>query len=258
MTRVGLVAWHVFKESVRDRVLLAIAAFALLLVGASVLIGQITAGQDIKIVKDIGLATLELAGVLMAVFIGVGLVSREIERKSIYSLLAKPIHRWEFVAGKYIGLVGTIAVNLLLMTMALFVVLGALEGKMPDLVLMKAVALILAELSLLTAVALFFSTFSSSGILSAGLTLGVFVVGLYSEDLRGFGAIVNSPITASVVRGVGRVVPAFSAFDIKAEVVNGRPAVPWAYVAMTMAYAALYAGALVGASMAIFSRREFK
>lgn len=258
MTRIGLVAWHVFKEGVRDRVLLAIAIFALLLVAASVLIGQITAGQDVKIIKDIGLATLELAGVLMAVFIGVGLVSREIERKSIFSLLAKPVHRWEFVAGKYIGLVGTISVNLLLMTVALFIVLGVLEGKLPDLVLMKAVVLILAELSLLTAVALFFSTFSSSGILSAGLTLGVFVVGLFSEDLRGFSAIVNSPMTASIVRGVGGVVPAFSAFDIKAEVVNGRPPVPWAYVAMTMAYAAFYASALVGASMAIFSRREFK
>jgi len=258
VTRIGLVAWHVFKESVRDRVLFAIAAFALLLVGASVLIGQITAGQDVKIIKDIGLATLELAGVLMAVFIGVGLVSREIERRSVYSLLAKPVHRWEFVAGKYLGLVGTIAVNVLMMTVALFVVLGWLEGKMPNPILLKAVALILAELALLTAVALFFSSFSSSGILSAGLTLGVFVVGLFSEDLRGFDAIVNSPMAASAVRAIGLVVPAFSAFDIKAEVVSGRPPVPWTYVGMTLVYAASYSAALVGAAMAIFSRREFK
>ncbi len=258
MTRVRLVAWHVFKESVRDRVLFAIAAFALLLVAASVLIGQITAGQDVKIIKDIGLATLELAGVLMAVFIGVGLVSREIERRSVYSLLAKPVHRWEFVAGKYLGLVGTIAVNLLLMTVALFAVLAWLEKGLPNPVLLKAVLLILAELALLTAVALFFSTFSSSGILSAGLTLGVWVVGLFSEDLRGFSAIVSSPVLASAVRAIGLVVPAFSAFDIKAEVVSGRPPVPWTYVAMTLAYAACYASALVGASMAIFSRREFK
>ena len=258
MTRVGLVASHVFKESVRDRVLFAIAAFALLLVAASVLIGQITAGQDVKIIKDIGLATLELAGVLMAVFIGVGLVSREIERKSVYSLLAKPVHRWEFVLGKYLGLVGTIAVNVLLMTVALFVVLAWLERKVPDPILLKAVVLILGELALLTAVALFFSTFSSSGILSAGLTLGVWVVGLFSEDLRGFSAIVNSRVLASTVRAVGLMVPAFSAFDIKAEVVSGRPPVLWSYVAMTLAYAACYAGALVGASMAIFSRREFK
>jgi Cu-processing system permease protein len=258
VTRVGLVAWHVFKESVRDRVLFAIAAFALLLVAASILIGQITAGQDVKIIKDIGLATLELAGVLMAVFIGVGLVSREIERKSVYSLLAKPVHRWEFVAGKYLGLVGTIAVNVLLMTVALFVVLAVLERKAPDPVLLKAVVLILAELALLTAVALFFSTFSSSGILSAGLTLGVWVVGIFSEDLRGFSAVVSSQVLAATVRAVGMMVPAFSAFDIKAEVVSGRPSVPWTYVAMTLAYAACYAGALVGASMAIFSRREFK
>jgi len=258
MTRVRLVAWHVFKESVRDRVLFAIAAFALLLVAASVLIGQLTAGQDVKIIKDIGLATLELAGVLMAVFIGVGLVAREIERRSVYSLLAKPVHRWEFVAGKYLGLVGTIAFNLVLMTAALFVVLAWLEAKVPDPVLLKAVVLILAELALLTAVALFFSTFSSSGILSAGLTLGVFVVGLFSEDLRGFSAIVSSPIVAHVVRAIGLIVPAFSAFDIKAEVVNGRPFVPWAYVAMTLVYAACYTSALVGAAMAIFSRREFK
>lgn len=256
--RVRLVAWHVFKESVRDRVLFAIAAFALLLVAVSVLIGQITAGQDVKIIKDIGLATLELAGVLMAVFIGVGLVSREIERKSVYSLLAKPVHRWEFVLGKYLGLVGTIAVNVLLMTVALFVVLAVLEKSLPNPVLFKAVILILAELALLTAVALFFSTFSSSGILSAGLTLAVWVVGLFSEDLRGFSGVVNSPGLAAAVRTVGLMVPAFSAFDIKAEVVSGRPPVLWTYVAMTIAYAAVYGGALIGASMAIFSRREFK
>ncbi|NQW05412.1 MAG: ABC transporter permease [Acidobacteria bacterium] len=269
MRRIRLVAWHVFKESVRDRVLLAIAAFAVVLVVASVLIGQITAGQDVKIIKDIGLATLELSGVLMAVFIGVGLVAREIERRSIYSLLAKPVARWEFVVGKYIGLVGTIAFNVTLMTVALFLMLAYLQWKTPDEVerawltpvvdpgLLKAVILIGAELALLTAVALFFSTFSSSGLLSAGLTLGVFVVGLLSEDLRGFTAVDSSQVLAFVVRAVGVVVPAFSAFDIKADVVNGRPPVPWAYVGLTIVYATCYASALVGGAAAIFSRREF-
>ena len=109
--RIGLVAWHVFKESVRDRVLYGIGAFALLLVAASVLIGQITAGQDVKIIKDLGLATIEMAGVLMTIFIGVGLVSREIDRRSIFGLLAKPLPRWEFIVGKYLGLGADIAVN---------------------------------------------------------------------------------------------------------------------------------------------------
>ena len=117
-SRVGLVAWSVFKESVRDRVLYGIGAFALLLVAASVLIGQITAGQDLKIIKDLGLSTIEFAGVLMTVFIGVGLVAREIERRSIYGLLAKPLPRWEFILGKYAGLVLTITCRALTSAMS--------------------------------------------------------------------------------------------------------------------------------------------
>jgi len=122
--RIGIVAWHVFKESVRDRVLYAILAFAVVLVSASVLIGQITAGQDVKIIKDLGLATIELAGILMAVFIGVGLVAREIERRSVFALLAKPLPRWEFIVGKYLGLVLTIVVNVAAMTAVFYVVLA--------------------------------------------------------------------------------------------------------------------------------------
>ncbi|MCC7185639.1 MAG: ABC transporter permease [Acidobacteria bacterium] len=255
MTRVRLVAWHVFKESVRDRVLFAIAGFAVVLVVASVLVGQISAGQDIRIITNLGLATIELSGVLMAVFIGVGLVSREIERRSIYSLLAKPVHRWEFVVGKYLGLTGTLIVNLALMSVALCVVLWWYGGTDPA--LMKAIVLIAAELVVLTAVALLVSTFSSSGVMSAVLTLGVWIVGLLSEDLRGFVSAGAAPAVTWMVQTIGVLVPAFSAFDIKAEVVNGRPPVPWGYVGLTVVYATTYAVAMVGGAVAIFSRREF-
>lgn len=268
MTRVRLVAWHVFKESVRDRVLFAIGAFAILLVVASLLLGQITAGQDVRIIKNLGLATIELSGVLMAVFIGVGLVAREIERRSIYSLLAKPLHRWEFIVGKYVGLVGTLAVNVAFMSLALFLVLAWYDATTPqgsfaspvpivDPALLKVIVLITAELMLLTAVALLVSTFSSSGVMSTVLTLGVWVVGLLSEELRGFSALASSPVVASLVQIVGTIVPAFSEFDVKAEVVNGRPPVAWGYVWMTVAYAVTYAAGLVGAAIAVFSRREF-
>ena len=101
--RILLVAWHVFKEGVRDRVLYATGALVLLLVGASIAIGQLSAGEDVKIIKDLGLSTIELAGVLMTIFIGVGLVAREIDRRSIFALLSKPLPRWEFVLGKYPG-----------------------------------------------------------------------------------------------------------------------------------------------------------
>ena len=268
--RILLVARHVFKESIRDRVLYGIGAFALLLVAASLLIGQITAGEDVKIIKDLGLATIELAGVLMTVFIGVGLVSREIDKRSIFALLSKPLARWEFIAGKYAGLVLTIAVNVAGMTAALFLMLAwmnwgeleqvrqALDAPAVDPSLLWAVLLILAELALLTAVALFFSTFSSSAIVSVVLTIGAYIAGHLSRDLRGFGDIVEVPATVAVVVGaIGYVVPAFSEFDVKNEVVHGIPLL-MTQIAYPLAYAAVYASTVIGASMLVFSRREFK
>jgi len=264
--RIGLVAWHVFKEGVRDRILAGIGGFAVLLVGVAILIGQITAGQDIRIIKDVGLAAIELSGALMAVLIGVGLVSREIERRTIYSLLAKPLARWEFVVGKYAGLVLTLAANVVLMATAFLVILAVLGAttwagmsgtRVADPALLIAIGLILAELCLLTAVALFFSTFSSSAWLSTIFTGGLFIVGLFNGDLRRFADVVTSPAVATAARVLAAVLPAFSAFDVKAQVVHGAP-VSAGFVAMTLLYGAAYAATAVGAAVAVFSRREFK
>jgi ABC-type transport system involved in multi-copper enzyme maturation permease subunit len=251
-------------------VLYNLVFFAVLMMGASLLIGQLTAGQDVKIIKDLGLAVIELAGVLMAVVIGVGLVSREIDRRSIFALLAKPLPRWEFVVGKYCGLLLTLAVNLAAMTVALYAVLWCLNWQMlpaqrlaldapaMDPRLLLAVGLIGAEAALLTAVALFFSSFSSSALLSLMFTLGLFVAGLFSNDLRQFGDIVEvSPWVGRLVGAIGWAVPSFSAFDIKAQVVHGLP-VSGAFIAYTAGYAALYVAGILAAAVALFSRREFQ
>ena len=125
--RVQLVAWHVFKEGARDRVLFTMVGFSVLLFGASLLLGQLTAGQDLKIIKDLGLAVIEVSGVLMSVQIGVGLVAREIDKRSIYGLLARPVRRWEFILGKYLGLLMTLAGNVIVMSLALYVVLAWMQ-----------------------------------------------------------------------------------------------------------------------------------
>ena len=122
---------NVFRESVRDKVLYNLVLFAILLIGASYLIGQLTAGQDVKIIKDLGLGATSLFGLFIAVFIGIGLVSKEVERRSIYSLLAKPIHRYQLVLGKYAGLVLTLAVNVAIMAAALYAVLAYVRGSSP-------------------------------------------------------------------------------------------------------------------------------
>src|SRR5215468_9193076 len=124
MRAVRVVAVNVFKESVRDRVPYNLVFFAVLLIASSYLLGQLTAGQDVKIIKDLGLSATSLFGLFIAIFIGIGLVSKEVERRSIYALLSKPISRPQFVLGKYAGLVLTLAVNVAVMTVALYAVLG--------------------------------------------------------------------------------------------------------------------------------------
>src|SRR6266571_8601552 len=118
------IAVNAFRESVRDKVLYNLVLFAVLLIGASYLIGQLTAGQDVKIIKDLGLAATSAFGLFIAIFIGIGLVSKEVERRSVYSLLAKPIHRYQLVIGKYLGLTLTLVVNIAVMAAALYLVLA--------------------------------------------------------------------------------------------------------------------------------------
>jgi ABC-type transport system involved in multi-copper enzyme maturation permease subunit len=265
---IAAVAVHVFKESVRDRVPYNLVLFASLLIGSSYLLGQLTAGQDVKIIKDLGLAATSIFGLFIATFIGIGLVSKEVERRSIYSLLSKPVSRAQFIAGKYAGLVLTLAVNVSVMTLALYVVLAYMswtalpEAKLgwetpaTDPALLKAVGLIFVELMLVTAIALFFSTFSSP-ILSAALTVGLFVTGHFNADLRNFDRVVDSQAAVWVARGLYHVLPDLSAFDVKTEVVHGLP-VTAGYLAGTSLYAAAYIAALVLAATFIFSRRDFK
>ena len=146
-------------------------------------------------------------GLFIAIFIGIGLVSKEVERRSIYSLLAKPIHRYQLVLGKYAGLTLTLLVNVALMAAALYAVLlsmawgvsaevqRAWDAPALDPALVEAVGLILIELMLITAIALFFSTFSTP-ILSAAFTFGLFIAGHFSTDLRNFDQVVNSAAAA--------------------------------------------------------------
>jgi len=267
-TTVWRIAVNVFRESVRDKVLYNLVFFAILLIGASVLIGQLSAGQEVKIIKDLGLAAMSIFGLFMAVFIGIGLVAKEVEKRSIYALLAKPITRPQFVAGKYIGLVLTLAVNLAIMTLAFYAVLAWMnwqatdalrrswEAPALDAALLKAIALVFVQLMIVTAVATVFSTFSSP-LLAAALTFGLYVVGHFNADLRNFDTVVQSKPVVWAARALYFLLPNFAPLDVKAQVVHGQP-VTWGYMAMTSGYALAYIAALLVLAVWIFSRRDFK
>ena len=224
--------------------------FAILLIASSFFLGQLTAGQDVKIIKDLGLAATAVFGLFIAIFIGIGLVSKEVERRSIYGLLAKPISRPQLILGKYAGLVLTLAVNVTVMTVALYAVLAymtwttapalqtAWDAPGIDPRLLKSVFLIFVELMLITALALFFSTFSTP-LLSAALTLGLYIVGHFNADLRNFEKVVESKTAAWLARGLYHLLPDLSAFDVKTQVVHGLE-VPAGYLALTAGYGFLY------------------
>ena len=262
------IALNVFRESVRDKVLYNLVLFAILMMGGSYLLGQLTAGQDVKIIKDLGLSAVSVFGLFIAIFIGIGLVSKEVERRSVYSLLSKPIHRYQLILGKYAGITLTLVVNVGIMTLAFYAVLlytawgidqtiqSAWDAPALDPALLKAIGLILVELLLVTAIALFFSTFSTP-ILSAALTFGLFIAGHFSTDLRNFDQVVNSPAAVRLARGLYWVLPNLGQFDVKSQVVHGQP-VPIGYMTLTAAYAALYTAMLLTIAVLIFSRRDFK
>ena len=267
MRAIVLVAGAVFRESVRDRVPYSMVIFAVLLMAASYLISQMTAGQDLKIIKDLGLASVAIFGLLIAVFIGIGLVSKEVERKSIYGLLSKPVTRPQFIVGKFAGLMLTLVVNIAAMTVAFYGVLWMMTLVNPGVELVSptpaidprlliAIGLILVELAVVTALAVFFSTFSSP-LLATLLTLGFWIAGHFNADLRNFENVIDSAPIVWIARVLYYVLPNLAPFDVKAEVVHGFP-VTARHVALTVTYAAVYTGVLLTAAVAVFRRRDFK
>jgi ABC-type transport system involved in multi-copper enzyme maturation permease subunit len=265
---VALVASAVYRESVRDRVPLTIVGFGALLVAASYLIGQLTAGQDLKIIKDLGLAAINLLGLFIAIFIGINLVAKEVERRSIYNLLTKPVTREQFLVGKYLGLVMTLAVNVAAMCLAFYAVLAyqdwvatagqrsAWPAPAMDPKLMIAVVMIFGELMLVTAIALFFSTFAGP-LVAILLTFALWIAGHFNADLRQFEQVVDSAAIAAVARGLYYVLPNLAPFNVKAEIVHGIE-VPTSHIALTLLYAVVYITMLLTAAMLVFRRRDFK
>ncbi len=258
MNPVRIIAWNTFREAVRDRVLYNLVFFVLVMIAAAVLVGQISIGIERLIIVNLGLTAISIFGVVMAVFIGVGLVHKEMERRTLYSLLSKPIHRWEFIAGKFAGLGLTLLVNTFFMTLGLGIALYYVQGtlRLADAKVLLAVLFILLQLTLLTALALLFSCYSSP-LLSTIFTLGLYVMGVFSADIRTFGVLSKSPALEGMTTVLYYVLPNFNAFNI-ISVVAHENSVPAGLVAYVVFYALVYTGAVLLGAVAIFSNRNFK
>lgn len=249
------IARNTFREAIRDRILYGMVAFALLLVVASVYLADLAIGQQARILNDLGLAAISLIGVLIAVFLGVSLVSKEVERRTIYVILSKPVERYEFVLGKFAGLGATLAVNVAVMGAGLLAITWICGFGQPALV--AALYLILLETLLLTAVATLFSTFTSSPSLAVVFTLGVFVVGHLSESLRAITSRSESATARVLGELLYRVIPNLEAFNVKGRVAVGEP-VGASEIALATLYGLCYMAAVLAVAAAVFSRRDLK
>ncbi len=254
----AIVAVNTFREAVRDRVLYNLVFFALLMMGAAILVGQISIGIEQIVIINLGLSAISIIGIVMAVFIGVGLVHKEIEKRTLYSLLAKPIQRWQFLVGKYAGLLLTLVVNTFCMTLGLAAALFYVRRSFvrSDGSILIAIYFILLELALVTAVALFFSCFTSP-MFATLFTLGIYVTGVFARDLRDIGEFTQSRAIQVAARVVYYLVPSFHNFNMSAAAAHGE-AIPFALIWQNTLYALLYMALLLLASSAVFARRNLK
>ena len=254
----AVVAINTFREAVRDRVLYNLIFFALLMIGASILVGEISVGIERLVIINLGLAAISIFGLIMAVFIGVGLVYKEIEKRTLYSLLAKPIRRGEFLVGKYGGLLLTLVVNTSLMTLGLAAALFYVGRPFlrSDVSILIAVYFIVLELALVTALALFFSCFSSP-VLSTLFTLGIYLTGMFAADIRDFGDLTRNPVVQGVARLLYYLVPNFHNFNAIAAAAHGET-IPLTLVLHNTLYTLLYVTLVLLAASAVFSRRDLK
>jgi ABC-type transport system involved in multi-copper enzyme maturation permease subunit len=254
LKRLVAVASNTFRESVRERVLYNLVFFALVMTLSGLVLKQLSIRQDEKIVKDIGLAAMDFFGMLIAVFIGVGLVSKEIERRSLYPLLAKPLSRGEFFVGKFLGLGFTLLVNVTVMSLGLGLTLFA-TGRSMDLGLVKAIVALYLGLLLTVALALLFSAMTSAALAAVG-TVSVVIAGRYSDVLSNFSSL--SPSTPNwLISALYYALPNFRNFDFKTRAVYGDP-ISWAMMGDVTLYAAVYIGAALTAGVLLFRSRDFQ
>ena len=258
MRNVQTVAANTFREAVRDRVLYNLVFFALLMMGAAILVGQISIGIEQDVIVSLGLSAISVIGIFIAVFLGVALVSREMDKRTLYALLAKPVKRWEFLLGKFFGLVMTLTVNTAAMAAGLYIALWTVKHPLlkSDAFILVAVYLILLKLALIVALALLFSCFTTP-FLAILFSAGIYVAGLFAADLRTIHGVDLDPGALRLMRGISYLLPNFQNFNVMSTVVHGR-GVPAAIVWHATLYAILYIAIVLTGAAVVFSRRNLK
>lgn len=254
--RILSIARNTFREAVRDRVLYNLVLFVLLITASAILLGDLTDGQEARTIVNIGLNAMLLFGAFIAIFVGVGLVSKEIEKRTVFAVFSKPVRRGEFVIGKYLGLCLTLLVNVLVMGAGVSLALVYVGGSSMALSIWGGIFLIFLELAILTAVAIVFSSFSTPA-LSALLTFFVFIIGHLSSSLRDLAVGLGSKSAIYFFDAIYYLLPNLAHYSFRTESATGM--FPnGAMFSAGLLYAAAYITILLTITIQIFNHRNFR
>jgi hypothetical protein len=253
--KVAAIALNTAREALRSKVLYSILAFAVVVVAVAALFGSASIGDQAKFVKDFSLMGVSVFGVVIAVALGVSMLGKELGRRTILNILSKPVARWQFILGKFLGLAATLTLVVAAMSAALVAVAGVLEGRL-DPALIVASATIVLELLIVVAAALFFSAIVVTPTLAGLFTVGVFVAGRSSAYVRFFTGPDRPPLVRAAAGALYWLLPHLDRLNVADRVVYGDP-VGAAWLATAAAYAIAYAGVLLVLTVALFARREF-
>jgi ABC-type transport system involved in multi-copper enzyme maturation permease subunit len=249
-----IIAFNTYLEARHNKVLHIAAAFAAVLIVFSLFMGEVSLYQNEKVVKDIGLASISALGVFVAVYLGVNTLFRELEGRTIYSIMSKPIDRHQILLGKYLGMILVVTSVVVMMTIYLYLVTVFLESKV-DFDLLPAIGLILVELWLVAALAIFFSSFSTP-FLSGFFTVGFFLVGRVAHDLGQFGARSKNEVFKIFATSIQKVFD-LEGFNLRNQVIHKLPIYREDFW-LPVGYGFFLICVLLMLSNFIFLRRDFK
>lgn len=255
--RVSVLASNVFREVVRDRILYILGLYAVILTAALLLLPEFAASTEGKMFLDFGLATMSVLSLFVAVFLGTALINKEIEKRTLLVLIAKPLSRGELIVGKYSGLLAVLAVLIAAMTVIYLLFLQFSNIPYSALSILLAALFLFLQLSLMTAVGLTLGLLTSS-LLATALTFAVYLMGNGTQDILQLSRMSSNPAVERMAQALYLILPDLSRLDLKNEAVYGLEALPNAIsLLLNAGYGLIYTILLLTIAIFIFSQREF-
>jgi ABC-type transport system involved in multi-copper enzyme maturation permease subunit len=254
MRTVYLVAINTFKETVRNKVLYNILLVAAVVLLLAMSFGDLSVMSRVQVMSDFGLATMSITGLLLAVFIGVGVLGAEIANKTVYGVLCKPVDRMQFIVGKFLGLFVALALNFILIALIFVATIWAMAGRAPQAAIFYAVLLLMAEMSVVIAAAIMWSCFTTPT-LAAIFTLSSYVAGHLNDLITLSADVQTNPFLKAVLTALHYVLPNLEYFNVRTTVVFGLT-IADGHILFAAIYGLLYTALLLLVSSVLFDRKD--